>query len=49
MSVMIAAFVIPILAARNENAKLGLARVQKRFLLFCVVYVITILYVLPRL
>jgi hypothetical protein len=49
MSIMIATFVIPILAARQENARLGLKLVRKRFYVFMVAYVITILYIWPRL
>lgn len=49
MSIMLATFVIPILAARHENARLGLKLVKKRFYVFMIVYVITILYIWPRL
>jgi hypothetical protein len=50
MSVLLVTFLIPLrAAARAPNLRQGLRLVQKQFLVFCVVYVITILYVLPRL
>jgi hypothetical protein len=49
MSIMLGTFVIPIMAARQADVRKGLAWTKKRFALFCVVYVVTILYVVPRL
>ncbi|HEX6273620.1 MAG TPA: hypothetical protein VFZ53_11275 [Polyangiaceae bacterium] len=48
MSVLFATFWIPLALARKEGSLRALRSVQKRFLVFCAVYVVTILYVLPR-
>jgi hypothetical protein len=50
MSIMIITFVVPIMAAaRHADVNKGLTWTKKRFALFCAVYVVTILYVVPRL
>jgi hypothetical protein len=49
MSILIATFWIPIAAAREDNPFRALRRVRKRFAVFCVIYVLSILYLLPRL
>ena len=49
MSIMLGTFWIPIAAARHPSVRKGLEIVKKRFYLFCVIYVLTILYVVPRL
>jgi hypothetical protein len=50
MSVMLATFVIPLLIARRQpDLARGVRLVQKRFLVFMTIYVVTVLYILPRL
>lgn len=50
MSVLIATFWIPFAtAARSSDVRRGVRLVQKRFFWFCVAYVISVLYVMPRL
>jgi hypothetical protein len=49
VSIVLATFWIPLAAARDPNPQRGLRRVRKRFAIFCVAYVFSILYVLPRL
>ena len=50
MSILFAPFWIPLVAAtRSQDVRQALKQVQKRFVVFCIVYVVTILYILPRL
>ena len=50
MSVLIATVWIPlVLAAKNPDARGGARKVQKQFFWFFVLYVLTIVYILPRL
>jgi hypothetical protein len=49
MSVLVATFWIPIAAAREENPLRALRKMKKRWYIFCAIYVISILYVIPRL
>lgn len=50
MSILIATFAIPfVFSARKVDPRRTVRVVQKRFLVFCVVYVIAVLYVMPRL
>jgi hypothetical protein len=49
MSILVAIFWIPVTAARDSQPYRGLRNVRKRFAVFCVAYVITVLYVMPRL
>lgn len=50
MSVLIATVWIPLaLAAKYPDARSGARKVQKRFFVFFTLYVLTVLYVLPRL
>jgi len=50
MSVLIATIWIPVaIAAKTSDARIGAKRVQKHFFVFFALYVVTILYVLPRL
>ena len=48
MSLLFATFWIPLALAHKQGSPRSLRIVQKRFLYFCAVYVVTILYVLPR-
>jgi hypothetical protein len=49
MSVLIATIWLPVAAARNHNGRAGIRVVQKRWLGFCVAYVLALLYIVPRL
>jgi hypothetical protein len=49
LSILIATFWIPIRAAREPNPFKGLRKVRKQFALYCVFYVIAVVYILPRL
>ena len=50
MSVLIATFALPmIIASRNVDPRRVPRILQKRFLTFCVIYVIMVLYIAPRL
>ena len=50
MSILIATFAIPfIYSAKALQPSKAIKLVEKRFLVFCVIYVIAICYVLPRL
>ncbi len=50
MSVLIATFWIPLaVAARSPDVRRGVRRVQTGFFWFCVVYVVSVLYIMPRL
>jgi len=49
MSVLIATIWIPLALARFPDTRRGVKLVQKRFLIFCVCYVIAVLYIMPRL
>jgi hypothetical protein len=48
MSVLIGTFWIPLTLARMDMRR-GTKLVRKRFLVFCIVYVLTVLYIMPRL
>ena len=50
MSILIATFAIPfVFSARALPPKSAVKVVQKRFVVFCVVYVIAVCYIMPRL
>ena len=50
MSVLIATLWIPLaVAARTHNARVGARKVQKHFFIFFAIYVVALLYILPRL
>jgi hypothetical protein len=49
MSVLIATFWIPMWYAGKSNPKRTLPKMQKSFVIFCVIYVLTVVYVLPYL
>jgi hypothetical protein len=49
MSILIATLWIPIALARKPDARRTVKRVQKQYLIFCVIYVIMVLYIMPRL
>lgn len=49
MSVLIGTFALPILMAKANNPERALRQVQRRFLVFCILYVLANLYVAPRL
>jgi hypothetical protein len=50
MSILIATFAIPfVFSARPLAPKHAVRIVQKRFIVFCVIYVIAVCYVMPRL
>ena len=50
MSVLIATFVIPLMTLKLQlDPKTGSKVIQKRTLIFCISYVIIVLYVAPRL
>ena len=49
MSMLIATLWIPIVAARRPDARRGVKLVQKRFLIFCVIWTFAVLYIMPRL
>jgi hypothetical protein len=49
MSILIGIFWIPLAAARKSTVSAGIPLVRKRFAIFCIIYVLTILYIVPRL
>jgi hypothetical protein len=49
MSMLIATLWIPIVLARRADARRGVKLMQKRFFAFIAVWVLAVLYVLPRL
>jgi hypothetical protein len=49
MSILVATFWIPLAAASKSSLQSGIPLVRKRFTIFCVIYVLTILYIVPRL
>ena len=50
MSILIATFAIPfVYAGRPLPARRAVKTIQKRFVVFCVFYVIAVCYVMPRL
>ena len=50
MSILIATFAIPMfISSRQLSPRQGVRLVQKRFVVFCVLYVIAVCYVFPRL
>jgi hypothetical protein len=49
MSILFGTFALPILLAKAKNPERGLRQVQRRFLVFCILYVLANLYVAPRL
>ena len=49
MSVLIATLWLPLVLARHPDLAKAYKLLQKRFLIFCVIYVIAVLYVMPRL
>ena len=50
MSILFGTFWIPLmLAAREGRLGPSVKLLQKRYLVFCVIYVITVLYIVPRL
>jgi hypothetical protein len=50
MSILIATFAIPfVYSARPLDPRSAVRLVQKRFVVFCVIYVLAVCYVLPRL
>lgn len=49
MSVLIATFWIPMALARGQNPLKDLKRSRKRFAVFCILWVLGNLYVVPRL
>lgn len=48
MSVLIATFWIPLTLAMMDMRK-GVKLVRKRFLVFCIIWVLVVLYIMPRL
>jgi hypothetical protein len=48
LSVVVMTFAIPIFFSRDARAKRGLRRTVVAFGLFCAVYVLVLLFVLPR-
>ena len=49
MSVLIATFAIPMIYAGKGKPRRTLPKMQKAFAIFCVLYVLAIVYVMPRL
>jgi hypothetical protein len=49
MSILLGTFWIPVVASRDFDLRGSVRLVQKRFLIFCVVYVLAVVYVMPRL
>jgi len=49
MSILVATFWIPLVAARDPKPSRGLQKVRKWTAAFCVLYVLSVLYLLPRL
>lgn len=48
MSILIATFWLPVVASREWNLERTVELVRKRFLIFCVLYVLAVAYVIPR-
>lgn len=50
MSILIATFAIPfVFSARSLAPRQAVKVVQKRFVVFCIIYVLAVCYVMPRL
>lgn len=48
MSILMATVVLPLHYARDERRARGLRRLTRAFLVYCVVWVVAVLFVAPR-
>jgi hypothetical protein len=48
MSVLLATFYIPLAMAHQADLQKGIRVLRKRFLWYCIAYVIAVVYVIPR-